>query len=77
MSKAVPGKVFRHYKDPNKTYEIIKVVEGQPGLLNTVTYKQLYTSEDYPQGTLWVRLKGEFEGVVIKDGIVLERFSPV
>jgi len=77
MSKAVSGKVFRHYKDPNKTYAIVKVVEGQVGLLNTVIYKQLYASEDYPLGTLWVRLKEEFEGVVVKDGIVLERFSPV
>lgn len=77
MSKAVLGKVFRHYKDPNKTYEIIKVVEGQSGLLDTVIYKQLYVSEGYPIGTLWVRLKKEFEGVVVKEGIVLERFSPV
>lgn len=74
MSKAVPGNVYCHYKDSLKTYEVVKVVEGQNGVLNTVIYKQLYASADYPKGTLWMRLKSEFEEVVEKNGKILERF---
>lgn len=77
MSKAVVGKKYRHYKSDEKTYEVVSITdESTNGLIPTVNYKQLYSSPEYPEGTLWSRLRSEFEGQVTQDNsFVVDRFT--
>jgi hypothetical protein len=69
MSQAIVGRLYKHYKDPVKQYEVlVDMAIRTNNLVPEVIYRQLYQTPKYPRGTIWARLKEEFEGkVTLKD----------
>jgi hypothetical protein len=76
MAVAKVGSLFRHYKDPRKQYEVLAdQAVSTNNLVPMVVYRQLCRTPDFPRGTIWCRLKSEFEGKVeIKneEGVVVK-----
>ena len=74
MADVEPGK-YRHYK--GKTYEVIGTAVHSETLEELVVCKQIYDSERFRKGQLWVRPKIMFLENVIVDGRSVPRFSKI
>jgi hypothetical protein len=72
MSKIKLGK-YRHFK--GKLYRVIGVAYHHESEKEFVVYKQLYSSQKYPKGTLWLREKDNFLDTVMKKGKKVPRFK--
>lgn len=73
MSAAKEGRVYSHYKDPNKRYRVLLVgVIRESDLKPVVIYEQLYHDPVFPCGTKWDRAQESFEGFT-SEGV--ERFK--
>ena len=68
------GQIWRHYKKPNKRYEIIAIGKGSDTLKELVIYKALYQRE-FKFGQIWIRPLEEFLGTVEKNGEKVNRFT--
>jgi hypothetical protein len=64
---------YRHYK--GRLYEVVGVARHSETLEELVVYRQLYDSERFPSGTLWVRPRAMFLEEVEVDGRRVPRFS--
>ena len=65
--------IYKHYK--GKKYEVIGVAHHSETLEELVVYQQLYASDKFPVGTLWVRPKSMFEEKVKIAGEEIPRFK--
>jgi hypothetical protein len=65
MDDIKPGR-YKHYK--GKYYEVIGVANHSETLEKLVVYKALYKTDDFAEGSLWVRpLKMFLEKITIND----------
>jgi hypothetical protein len=64
---------YRHYK--GRLYEVVGVARHSETLEELVVYRQLYDSERFPTGTLWVRPRAMFLEEVEVEGGRVPRFS--
>jgi hypothetical protein len=72
MEELRPG-IYRHYK--GNRYEVIgTAIHSETGEL-VVVYKMLYSTEKYPEGTLWIRPKDMFLEKVEVEGTFVPRFK--
>jgi len=69
-----PGR-YRHYK--GGLYEVIGETFHTETQQKLVVYKALYGSEQFSEGTLWVRPKEMFEENLMIDGKPVPRFQKV
>ena len=67
--------IYEHYK--GGTYKLIGEAVHSETLEPLIIYEQLYKTKDYPKGTLWVRPKLHFEGMVLIDGEEAPRFKKI
>jgi cyclomaltodextrinase / maltogenic alpha-amylase / neopullulanase len=72
MEELKPG-IYRHYKG-NK-YEVIGTAIHSETEELLVVYRMLYSTGKYEEGTLWVRPKDMFYGIVEVDGQKVPRFE--
>ena len=73
MAAAKEGRIYSHYKDPNKRYRVLFVnVIRESDLKPVVIYEQLYQDPEFPWGTKWDRDQKSFEGFT-SEGV--ERFK--
>lgn len=71
MSQLEKG-IYQHYK--GQYYQVIDTVVHSETLEILVLYKMLYSTFDYPEGTLWVRPLNMFLETVTFNGEDLPRF---
>jgi len=72
------GEVYQHFKGKEKLYRVIAVaLDSEDPKRKIVVYEQLYDSEDFPRGTIWVRELNDFMGEREKDGIKVQRFVKI
>jgi hypothetical protein len=64
---------YRHYR--GRLYEVLGLARHSETLEELVVYRQLYDSERFPSGTLWVRPRAMFFGDVEVEGRRVPRFS--
>lgn len=64
---------YQHYK--GNMYEVIGCARHSETLEEMVVYKQLYTSNNYNEGSVWVRPKAMFFEMVTLDGKATARFK--
>lgn len=78
MEEIKQGQKWRHYKHPEREYEILGEARDSDTLKEVVVYKALY-AEDYPLGQIWARPKSDFLGMTIdkKSGKEVKRFTIV
>ncbi len=69
-----PG-TYKHYK--GGMYEVIGTGRIEATLEECVIYKMLYETEDFPEGSLWVRPVTVFLEEVEVDGEMVPRFVRV
>ena len=72
MSSVKLGK-YLHYK--GKSYKVIGTAHHSETLEKLTVYQQLYSSEKFPKGTLWVRPLNMFQETVEINGQKLPRFK--
>ena len=72
MAKAQVGKTYEHFKGGG--YIVVMLGRDSETTEDVVVYRSLYSSDEYPEGTIWVRSREDFEWV--KDNGI-ERFSLV
>ena len=70
-TKILPGK-YQHFK--GKFYEVVGVARHSETFEELVVYRALYSTQKHAFGSLWVRPKRMFSGMVIRDGIRRKRF---
>lgn len=77
MSQAVVGRRYAHFKDPSHIYQVVEVgVIDSETLLPRVSYRQLYSCEKFPEGTIWSRTQESFEAQVLGKGFMkVDRFQ--
>lgn len=61
---------YRHYKGGK--YKLVAIAQDSETLAIVVVYQALYGNHQ-----VWVRPKDMFFGTVIKDGLVVERFTEI
>ncbi len=66
---------YKHYK--GGTYEVLGIGRIEATLEECVIYKALYKTEDFPQGSLWVRPLDEFSEEVEVEGKLISRFTKI
>ena len=72
------GGVYRHFKGDEKLYRVLRLAYDCENLRRVVVYEQLYSAEEYPRGTIWVRPLEDFlEDKVFEDGHRVKRFEYV
>lgn len=64
--------VYRHYKSPEMTYEVIGVAYHSETLEPLVIYRKLYGER-----SLWARPHGMFTGTVSVGGKTIQRFAKI
>ena len=64
---------YEHYK--GKQYEVIGIARHSETLEELVVYKALYKSDEFGDGTLWVRPKQMFFEMIDVDGNKTPRFK--
>ena len=69
------GGIYRHYKTGE--YEVLGLCRIEATNEEAVMYKSLYTSHDFPAGTIWVRPLPSFMETVEWEGKNLPRFTLV
>lgn len=69
-----PG-TYKHYK--GNLYEVIGLGRHSETLEEMVLYRALYTSEEYGEGSLWVRPLHMFKEFVTVEGKKVPRFERV
>lgn len=69
-----PGR-YQHYK--GRYYEVVGVARHSETLEELVVYRQLYDSERFATGALWVRPRAMFDEEVEVEGRPVRRFRPV
>lgn len=77
-SEIKAGQKWKHYKHPQREYEIIGEALDSDSLTELVLYKALY-ADDYPFGQIWARPKKDFLGTTTdkKIGKEVKRFTLV
>jgi cyclomaltodextrinase / maltogenic alpha-amylase / neopullulanase len=75
MSEVAAGQKYRHFKGGE--YEVIAVARDcENPDRRLVIYKSLYVGDEFPLGTIWSRLLGDFVGdKVFEDGRRVKRFE--
>ncbi len=66
---------YKHYKGGE--YEVVGVGRIEATMEECVIYKMLYDTEDFPEGSLWVRPVTVFLEEVEVDGITVPRFQKI
>ena len=66
---------YRHYKGGE--YEVIDFGVFESTLEEVVIYTQLYDSDDYPAGMVWVRPQKVFEEEIEVEGKKVRRFEKI
>ena len=74
MNTLQPGK-YQHYK--GAFYEVLGVAIHSETLEELVLYKMLYSSEKYPENTLWIRPLTMFTETIEINGEAVPRFKLV
>lgn len=79
MSKAVAGRMYRHYKKTTMVYTVVLADALDCETLEPlVIYRSEYETPDHPKGTVWVRSRADFESrVTLADGTVVDRFTEI
>ena len=75
----VVGGTYRHFRGPEKIYEVVELARDcdNPAEIDVI-YKQLYSSPDFPAGTVWRRSLEDFCGYkTLGDGTKVKRFTLV
>lgn len=73
IEQKLPLGTYKHYK--GKQYEVIGLAHHSETLELLVVYRALYTSNDFGENALWVRLVKMFLETVTINGNVLPRFE--
>lgn len=79
-TKPVIGTIYRHYSDPEKTYEILHIARNATnGALckEVIVYKALYKDKEFGKNAIWVRDIKEFQEVLLYNGKMTNRFEPI
>lgn len=66
---------YQHFK--GKFYKLLHIARNADTLEDWVVYQGLYVDKQYGKNPVWVRLKSDFESLVIVDGKAVARFKPV
>lgn len=71
------GEKYKHFKGDDKIYEIVAIsLDCEDSSKTDVIYKQLYTTSDFPIGTIWKRLLEDFIGYKeLPSKIKVKRFT--
>lgn len=79
MSKAIAGRMYRHYKKATMVYTVVLADALDCETVEPlVIYRSEYDSPDHPKGTVWVRSRADFESrVTLADGTVVDRFTEI
>ncbi|HIE15079.1 TPA: DUF1653 domain-containing protein [Candidatus Bathyarchaeota archaeon] len=74
MSKIKVGEIFKHFKGGQ--YKIVAVAKDcDSPEKELVVYEQLYDSDGFSKGTIWIRALEDFDGEkVLEDGTKVKRF---
>ena len=72
-SPSIVGR-YRHYRDPQKEYEVLGIARHSETLEELVVYKALYAG-DFPKDQLWVRPKTMFFESLVHNGQTVPRFT--
>ena len=77
MSKAIAGRMYRHYKKSTMVYTVVMTdALDCESVEPLVIYRSEYETPDHPKGTVWVRSRRDFEGrVILPDGTEVDRFT--
>ena len=65
--------IYRHYKGGE--YEVIGAARHSETEEELIVYRQLYDSQAFPKGAIWVRPKAMFLETVEVDGKHVPRFA--
>jgi len=70
---------YKHFKCENKIYQIEAIArDSENPEREIVVYKQLYDSENFPIGTIWIRELNDFMGEKeFEDGTKVKRFVKI
>lgn len=71
QSQVQIGQMYRHYKDPSKTYRIIAIALDEASESVSIVYQALY----HPHLT-WIRPINNFLETVSWEGKIVQRFQP-
>ncbi|MBR6318177.1 MAG: DUF1653 domain-containing protein [Fibrobacter sp.] len=77
MSKAIAGRMYRHYKKSTMVYTVVMTdALDCESVEPLVIYRSEYETPDHPKGTVWVRSRRDFESrVILPDGTEVDRFT--
>ncbi|OQA51899.1 MAG: hypothetical protein BWY43_00751 [candidate division WS2 bacterium ADurb.Bin280] len=64
---------YRHYK--GGLYQVLGTGYDEKNQREYVIYKMLYSTKDYPKGTIWLRELGDFCSMVEVEGEKVKRYS--
>ena len=73
MTKEIKKGIYRHYK--GGLYRVIGIGIDRETFEEFVVYEMLYDGLDYPKGTIWLRTKDNFLGLVNIDKKETKRFE--
>ena len=66
---------YKHFKSPDKEYEVIGVAYHSETLEKMVIYRALYESTEFGKNAIWARPIESFTGIVEVDGKEMPRFE--
>jgi len=78
MEEPKQGEKFKHFKGENKIYEVIAIARDcENPEKKIIVYKQLYDSEKFSKGTIWIRELNDFCGFKEINGNKVKRFVKI
>jgi len=69
------GKIYKHYK--GQYYRVLYHAKNTEDETLMVVYQQLYSTEKYPEGFIWVRPHMMFHEIMKIDNVLIDRFALV